>query len=100
MSDIHLSQIHTMLEAGLSPLTLQVLDESHLHAGHAHNRSRADGGITHLRVRVVADAFRGKSRVDRHRLVNALLAGEIASGLHALAIDAKTPEELPPGGTA
>ncbi|GGF85051.1 BolA family transcriptional regulator [Azorhizobium oxalatiphilum] len=100
MSDLHISQIRTTLEAGLSPLALQVLDESHLHAGHAHNRARPDGGITHLRVRVVADAFRGKSRVDRHRIVNALLAGEIAGGLHALAIDAKTPEEVPAGGAA
>ncbi|WP_029005141.1 BolA family protein [Azorhizobium doebereinerae] len=93
MSQANLTQIRSTLEAGLSPLALEVEDESQLHAGHAHNTSRPDGGITHLRVRVVAEAFRGKSRIDRHRLVNALLAAEIAGGLHALAIDAKAPGE-------
>ncbi|TDU01034.1 BolA protein [Azorhizobium sp. AG788] len=93
MSDAHLDQIRTALAAGLSPVSLEVEDESHRHAGHAHNRARPDGGITHLRVRVVSEAFRGKSRIDRHRLVNGLLAGEIAGGLHALAIDAKAPGE-------
>lgn len=72
---------------------MEVEDESYLHAGHAGASSRSDGGITHLRVRAVAEAFRGRSRVERHRLVNALLAQEIAQGLHALAIEAKAPGE-------
>ncbi|MGU3492656.1 BolA family protein [Xanthobacteraceae bacterium A53D] len=97
MSETEIARIRSALEAGLSPLALQVENESHLHAGHAGASSRSDGGITHLRVRVVAEAFRGKSRLDRHRIVNGLLAGEIARGLHALAIDAKSPEEATPG---
>ncbi len=93
MSQANLIEIRTALEAGLSPLSLTVADESHLHAGHIHNEGRADGGITHVRVSVVAEAFAGKSRVDRHRMVNALLAGEMAKGLHALAIVTKAPGE-------
>lgn len=93
MSDPHLDRIRTALAEGLSPLALDVENESHLHAGHGGASARADGGITHLRVRAVSAAFTGKSRVERHRMVNALLAGEIAQGLHALAIEAKAPGE-------
>ncbi|TCT08038.1 BolA family protein [Aquabacter spiritensis] len=93
MSDLDLARIRATLSKGLTPLALEVEDESAHHAGHAGATSRADGGITHLRVRAVAEAFRGKSRVDRHRLVNALLSGEMAQGLHALAIEAKAPGE-------
>ncbi len=93
MSNADLARIRSALSLGLSPLALEVEDESHQHAGHAGARSRSDGGITHLRVRAVSEAFRGKSRLDRHRLVNALLAGEMAQGLHALAIEAKAPGE-------
>ena len=93
MSHPDLDRIRAALTGGLNPLALEVENESHLHAGHAGASSRADGGITHLRVRAVSAAFAGKSRVDRHRMVNALLAGEIARGLHALAIEAKAPGE-------
>ncbi|MFG1463777.1 BolA family protein [Xanthobacter sp. DSM 24535] len=92
----HLARIRSTLQTGLTPAGLDVEDESALHAGHGGATRRPDGGITHLRVRVVAQAFAGKSRVDRHRLVNALLAQEIAEGLHAIAIDAKAPEEVAP----
>lgn len=100
-SKANLSQIRSILEEGLSPRALHVEDESHRHAGHIGNPkhhgpdARGDGGVTHLRVRVVADAFAGKSRIERHRMVNALLEGEIAKGLHAIAIEAKTPQEAP-----
>lgn len=93
MSDPHLDRIRSALSGGLAPLVLELENESHLHAGHAGAAGRADGGLTHLRVRVVSSAFAGKSRVERHRLVNALLADEIARGLHALAIEAKAPGE-------
>ncbi len=100
MSDTHLSSIRSTLESGLQPVSLQLEDESHKHAGHAgvmHDHKgaghRGDGGITHLRVKVVANSFAGKSRLERHRMVNALLQGEIAKGLHALAIEAKAPGE-------
>ncbi|QIB33258.1 BolA family protein [Ancylobacter pratisalsi] len=84
-----LVRVRTAL-AELSPLTLELEDESHRHEGHGGHRA---GYLTHLRVRIVAEAFRGQNRLARHRLVNGLLADEIARGLHALAIEAKAPGE-------
>ena len=78
------------LEAELNPAELSVTDESHQHHGHAGWR---EGGETHFRIDIVSDAFAGKSRVDRHRLVNQTLAGAFARGLHALAIKARAPGE-------
>jgi len=78
------------LTAAFAPESLRVEDESHLHAGHAGHRP---GGETHYRVHIVSEAFRGKSRIDRHRMINATLAGELASGVHALAIHAAAPGE-------
>jgi BolA protein len=82
--------ITTKLAAAFSPESLRVEDESHLHAGHAGHRP---GGATHFRVYIVSDAFRGKGRLDRHRMINAALAGELKSGVHALAIHAQAPGE-------
>lgn len=99
MSEMSLSAIRQTLEAGLTPLSLELEDESHKHAGHAgvshqlKGSHRDDGGITHLRVKVVSPDFAGKSRIERHRIVNGLLQGEIARGLHAIAIEAKAPGE-------
>ena len=67
-----------------------VEDESQQHFGHAGWR---EGGETHFRIDVVSRAFEGKSRVERHRVVNAALAGAFERGLHALAIQAKAPGE-------
>ena len=78
------------LTSAFSPQSLKVVDESHLHAGHAGSR---EGGQTHYRVYIVSNAFEGKSRVERHRMVNAALAGAFERGLHALAIQAKAPGE-------
>lgn len=78
------------LETSLAPVVLEVIDESHLHAGHAGWR---ESGETHFRIHVVADAFAGKSRVDRHRMVNAIVAEELKAGVHALAITARAPGE-------
>ncbi len=83
-------RIHDLLARALMPARLEVIDESGKHAGHA---GAVPGKTTHVRVVVAADAFRGLSRIERHRKVNALLAGEIAAGLHALAIEAKAPGE-------
>jgi BolA family transcriptional regulator, general stress-responsive regulator len=82
--------ITTRLIAAFSPESLRVEDESHLHEGHAGHRP---GGETHFRLYIVADAFRGKSRLDRHRMINAALAAELKSGVHALAIHAQAPGE-------
>jgi BolA protein len=81
-------RITRTLTDAFRPTSLEVIDESHLHKGHAGHRPE---GETHFRVRISAEGFRGKSRVETHRLVNAALAGEFARGLHALAIEAKVP---------
>jgi BolA family transcriptional regulator, general stress-responsive regulator len=78
------------LTSAFAPESLEVLDESHQHEGHAGHRP---GGETHFRVYIVADAFKGKSRLERHRMINETLAGELKSGVHALAIHASAPGE-------
>ena len=78
------------LTEAFAPASLDVQDESHLHKGHAGHRPE---GQTHYRVYIVSDAFNGKSRIDRHRMINAALAGELAGGVHALAIHASAPGE-------
>jgi BolA protein len=78
------------LSAAFAPQRLDVQDESHLHEGHAGHRP---GGQTHFRVTIVSETFRGKSRIERHRLVNQALAEELSSGVHALAIHASAPGE-------
>lgn len=82
--------IRDRLTAALAPGELEIIDESAQHAGHAGTRP---GGDTHFRIRVVASAFQGRSRVERQRLVYAALAQEIAGGVHALALTTLTPEE-------
>ena len=81
--------INKLREAFL-PESLDVTDESHLHEGHAGHRP---GGETHFRLYIVSPAFEGKSRVERHRMINAVLAAELAGPVHALAIGAKAPGE-------
>ncbi|KQO49228.1 MULTISPECIES: BolA family transcriptional regulator [unclassified Methylobacterium] len=78
------------LDAQLAPQTLVVVDESHLHAGHSGARPE---GETHFRVEIVSAAFEGKSRVERHRIVNGVLDEAFKRGLHALAVKAKAPSE-------
>lgn len=74
------------LVSALSPVHLEVLDESSMH-------NVPSGAESHFKIIVVADAFDGLGRVDRHRRVNTLLADELAAGLHALSVQAFTPEE-------
>jgi len=78
------------LTKAFAPERLDVVDESHQHVGHAGHRP---GGETHFRVHIVAQAFCGKSRLQRHRMVNETLSGELAGGVHALAIHASAPGE-------
>jgi len=82
--------ITTKLTAAFAPQSLRVEDESHHHQGHAGHRP---GGETHFRLYIVSEAFRGKSRIERHRLINAALASELAGSVHALAIHAQAPGE-------
>jgi BolA protein len=83
-------RIESRLVAALAPTDLNVVDESDRHAGHAGARP---GGESHFRVYIVAEAFRGKTRLDRHRMVNEALKAELAGGIHALAIHASAPGE-------
>ena len=78
------------LREAFVPESLDVADESHLHEGHAGHRP---GGETHFRVYIVSPAFEGKSRIERHRMINTVLAAELADNVHALAIKAKAPGE-------
>lgn len=78
------------LTDAFAPDSVKVVDESHLHAGHAGSR---EGGQTHYRVYIVSDAFKGKTRLERHRMINAALSAELTGGIHALAIHAQAPGE-------
>ena len=74
-----------------APERVEVINESHLHAGH---KPEFDGsGETHVRVRIVSEAFAGMSRIERHRALNALLKPEIDAGVHALALEPAAPGE-------
>jgi BolA protein len=84
------AQIAEKLAAAFAPQRLDVIDESHRHEGHAGHRPE---GETHFRIHIVSEAFRGKSRLERHRMVNQTLSGELAGGVHALAIHASAPGE-------
>ena len=77
--------ITNKLNEAFAPESLDVADESHLHEGHAGHRP---GGETHFRVYIVSPAFKGKSRIERHRMINAILSDDLAAGVHALAIHA------------
>ncbi|MBO0765331.1 MAG: BolA family transcriptional regulator [Hyphomicrobiaceae bacterium] len=85
--------IRQRLEQALRPTRLDILDESHLHAAHS---PQAQAGESHFRVLVVSSKFAGKSRLARHRMVNELLADELATKVHALAIHAYAPGEAVP----
>ena len=78
------------LTEAFDPESLRVVDESEKHAGHAGHRP---GGETHFRIYIVAGALQGKTRLERHRMINETLTGELKGGVHALAIHALAPGE-------
>ena len=80
--------IRAKLEAAFAPGLLEIVNESHLHAGHAGSPGT---GHSHFRVRILAQAFRGLSRVAAHRRVNEILAEELKGTIHALAISTGVP---------
>jgi BolA protein len=84
------ARLETALQRVFSPVVLTVTDDSARHAGHAGARP---DGETHYTVLIVSEAFRGQGRIARHRMVNVAVVGEFASGLHALALVLRTPEE-------
>ncbi len=74
------------LSAKFAPRTLEVIDESSRHQGHAGSRPE---GETHFRIRIVADSLSGQSRVAQHRAIMETLDAELKSGVHALAIEVR-----------
>ena len=82
--------ISKKLTEAFVPQSLNVVDESQQHEGHAGHRP---GGQTHFRLYIVSDAFKGKTRIDRHRMINQILSDELKEGVHALAIHASAPGE-------
>ncbi|MBV8399219.1 MAG: BolA family transcriptional regulator [Acetobacteraceae bacterium] len=83
-------RLEQALRRAFSPTLLAVADESARHIGHAGARPE---GETHYSVALVSEAFRGQSRVARHRAVHDVVAQEFGQGLHALALTLRTPEE-------
>ena len=81
--------IEKTLQQEFAPVSLNVIDESHLHQGHAGWR---EGGETHFRVEIVSTQFAGLTRIQRHRAINDALAELLANQVHALAISANVPE--------
>lgn len=81
--------IRTKLTDALEPQQLEIIDDSHKHAGHA-----SAGGAGHFTVHVISPAFAGKSLIERHRLVYAALGELMHTEIHALSIKAEAPEEI------
>lgn len=77
-------EIETRLRDALAPRELEVVDDSESHRGHAGFQ---EGGESHFNVRIRSDAFKGKSRLARHRAVHAALGPELIARIHALALD-------------
>ncbi len=87
------ARMREALMVGLEPTRLDIINESEMHAGH---RSSPGTGESHFRVLVVSPKFAGKSRVDRHRMVNELLGSELKGGVHALSLSTYAPGETLP----
>jgi BolA protein len=82
------AEIERTLRDRLAPVALDVQDDSHLHAGHAGAREGR-----HFSIRIVSPGFKGLARIGRHRLVYDALRSLMPRGIHALAIDARVPDE-------
>ena len=83
-------EMRVKLETALNPQQLEIINESHLHSGHAGSPGT---GHSHFRMKIVSSAFAGKSRIDRHRLVNEALKEELAGKIHALTLDLHSDDE-------
>ncbi|MGH8462271.1 MAG: BolA family protein [Stenotrophobium sp.] len=82
-------KIRAALTTAFAPLQLEIINESHLHAGHAG----AAGGHGHYQVRIISAAFDGQPLLARHRMVYAALGALMNTDIHAVAIKAQTPQE-------
>lgn len=89
LSPGRIARLRELLTAALAPQALEIVDDSHKHAGHAGSRH----GQGHFSVDIVSAAFAGKLPAARHRLVYAALGDMLQTDIHALAIRARTPDE-------
>ena len=89
MTGVRVATIRSRLEASLQPVELEIVDDSHRHAGHAGARD----GRGHFQVLIVSKHFAGKKTIERHRMVYAALGSLMQSDIHALGVVALTPEE-------
>ena len=89
LSAARVERIRAVVHDSLHPVQLEIRDDSAAHAGH-----HGAGGMGHFYVRVVSDAFSGKSLVERHRLVHDALAALLETDIHALALTTRTPDEI------
>jgi BolA protein len=87
MHTVSIATIRSQLEAAFAPTSLEIIDESQKHAGHAGRQGLQLGDISHVRVRISSTGFEGKSRVEIHRAINNALKPSFDAGLHALAIE-------------
>ncbi|MEM7619361.1 MAG: BolA family protein [Pseudomonadota bacterium] len=78
-------QIEDRMHMAFTPVQLEIINESHLHS---HHRSSPGTGESHFRIKIQADAFTGKSRIERHRMIHDVLAEQLAGPIHALSIQA------------
>lgn len=90
MNEQRIALIRTKLNDAFAPQRLDIVDESHQHAGHAGARS----GGGHFNVMIVADAFAGQTPLQRHRMIYSALGEELKQAIHALSIKAYTPTEI------
>lgn len=90
MSQDRVALIRERLQSALAPESMEVIDDSHLHAGHAG----AEGGMGHFSVTIVSEKFVGRSAVERHRMIYAALGDAMQTDIHALSIDAYAPDEI------
>lgn len=87
-NDTRIAAMRERLTAQFAPAALTIHDDSHLHVGHTSH-----GGAGHFRIEIVADAFAGKGRVARHQMVFSALSDLMGKEIHALGIQAQTPQE-------
>ena len=90
MNEDRKTLIRRRIEAELAPESLEIQDESHLHAGHAGARD----GRGHFQVIVVSPVFAGKNRIQRHRLVYDAVGDLMKTDIHALSVQAYAPDEI------
>ncbi len=86
-----INRLQKILQDELSPSTLEITDESHLHAGHHTNPG---GSETHLKITILSEKFSGLSLIARHRMVNDIIKDDLNSGLHAIKLTTKTKSEV------